>query len=185
MYKPLCLVTFLMFSSVVLGDGIDLGQPLPELSIADRGELLLENDEFRFRPWVLPAAIGKIHVLQYLAGTRGASKLNEPFTDRLKEIPDVNYRVTTVINLDDAMWGTSGFVISEVKKNKRRYARSSMVLDADGIGRELWRLESKSSAIVIMDAAGSVRYFKDGAMSERDIERALDLIRAAVDPGAS
>jgi len=185
MKKSLYVVAFLLFSGVALGDGIDLGQPLPELSIEDRGELLLENDEFGFRPWVLPAAIGKTHVLQYMAATKGASKLNEPFTDRLKEISDGSYQVTTVINLDDAMWGTSGFVISEVKKNKRKYPGSHMVLDADGAGRELWKLEPDSSAIVIMDGGGSVRYLKDGPMSAQEIERALNLIRAAANPPAS
>ena len=177
MFKPLGLALFALIGSVTLADGIDLGEPLPMLNIEDRGELMLENDEFRFAPWSLPGGLGKIHVLQYMAGTRGASKLNEPFTDRLKEIPHGNYRVTTVINLDDAMWGTSGFVISEIKKNKRRYPDSHMVLDADGVGRDVWNLQAKSSAIVIMDAGGSVHYLKDGAMNEQEIEQALDYIR--------
>ncbi|MCZ6831364.1 MAG: YtfJ family protein [Gammaproteobacteria bacterium] len=185
MLKTLCLGIFLLVSYTVLADGIDLGRPLPELSIADRGELLLQDDEFSFVPWAMPAGIGKIHVLQYMAGTKGAKKLNKPFTDRLQEIPHQNYQVTTVINLDDAMWGTSGFVISEVKKSKRKYPDSRMVLDADGLGREVWKLQSKSSVIVIMDAQGSVRYLKEGAMNEREIEQALGLIRADMKPGAS
>ena len=81
-----CLIALLVFSSLAAADGIGLGRPLPQLSIEDRGELLLEGDEVTFRPWVLPRGIGKIHVLQYMAATRGASKLNEPFTDRLGEI---------------------------------------------------------------------------------------------------
>ena len=176
------LTPLLALGSFAYADGIDLGHPLPTLAIEDRGELLLEEDEFSFRPWVLPESLGKIHVLQYMAGTKGASKLNEPFTDRLKEIPDENYRVTTIINLDDALWGTSGFVLSEVKKNKRMYPRSYMVLDTDGIGREHWKLEKKSSAIVIMDPTGSVRYLKDGAMNEQEIEQALSFIRSHVQP---
>lgn len=183
MLKTHLIILLVLFNNVTLADGIGLGQPLPQLAIDDRGELVLDNDEFSFQPWELPAAIGKFHVVQYMAGTKGASELNKPFTDRLKEIAVGSYKVTTVINLDEAMWGTSGFVISELKKNKRRYPRSHMVVDADGIGRELWKFESKSSAIVIVDAAGSVRYLKDGAMSEPEIEQALKLISGVTSPG--
>jgi YtfJ family uncharacterized protein len=169
-------------SAVSLADGIDLGQPLPELSITDRGELLLQDDEFSFTPWALPGGIGKIHILQYLAATKGASELNKPFTDRLADLPDKNHAVTTVINLDDAIWGTSRFVISEIKKNKRKFPGSTMVLDAEGLGREAWKLQSRSSAIVVLDARGSVRYLKEGAMNESEIEHALQLIQTQTSP---
>lgn len=184
MLKPLCLCA-LLASALTRADGIDLGQPLPDLSIADRGELLLQGDDFSFAPWAVAADIGKIHIVQYMAGTKGASEINKPFTDRLQEIPNSNYQVTTIINLDDAMWGTSGFVISEVKKNKRMFPGSTMVLDAEGVGRETWKLQPKSSAIVVLDARGSVHYLKDGAMSEGDIEQMLEFILTHMGTSAS
>jgi YtfJ family uncharacterized protein len=185
MLKPLCLCALLLASAASLADGIDLGQPLPDLNINDRGELLLKGDDFSFAPWALPAGIGKIHILQYMAATKGASELNKPFTDRLKDIPNPNYLVTTVLNLDDAMWGTSGFVISEVKKNKRQFPGSTMVLDAAGRGLEVWKLQSKSSTIVVMDAQGSVQFLKDGAMDENEIEKALKFILTHMTPDAA
>jgi YtfJ family uncharacterized protein len=159
-------------------EGIVVGQPLPELNIAERGELLLENDDVSYTAWQAPIQPGKAHVLQYMAGTAGASKINEPFTERLKVAEGLDILVTTVINLDDATWGTSGFVVSEVKKNKRLFPMSQLVLDEDGRGRETWSLPRKSSAIVITDASGIVQYVKQGAMDEQEIQSALDLLRA-------
>ena len=96
MLKPLYYCALLLASALTWADGIDLGQPLPDLSIADRGELLLQGDDFSFTPWVVAADLGKIHIVQYMAGTKGASEINKPFTDRLKEIPNPNYQVTTI-----------------------------------------------------------------------------------------
>jgi YtfJ family uncharacterized protein len=159
------------------------------LNIEERGELILESDDVTYATWQAPLQPGKAHVLQYMAGTASASKINEPFTERLKVAEDLDILVTTVINLDDATWGTTGFVVSEVKKNKRLFPMSQLVIDADGRGRETWSLPRKSSAIVITDAGGIVQYVKQGAMDEQEIESALELLRAigsrAPQPSAS
>lgn len=188
--KKIILISLLwLTASTSFAEGIVVGQPLPHLNIAERGELLLENDDVTYTAWQAPLQPGKAHVLQYMAGTAGASKINEPFTERLKITEDLDILVTTVINLDDATWGTTGFVISEVKKNKRLFPMSQLVLDEDGLGRETWNLPRKSSAIVITDGGGIVQYVKQGAMDEQEIESALDLLRAigsrATQPAAS
>ena len=79
-----------------------------------------------------------------------------------------------------AMWGTSGFVKSEVEQNKRLYPLSSLILDRKGVGRESWQLQKKTSSIVVTDRQGTAIYVKHGALDENDIEQTLDLIRAQV-----
>ena len=172
----LCLT--LLVSSNCLSEAPKPGDTLPELLISELGEIHLSDDEFSYRPWQYPRESGQVHIVQYLAATMSASNLNKPFTDRLSaELSGQGYHVTTVINMDEAMWGTSGFVVSEVKGNKRRYPASTMVLDKEGLGRETWQLESDSSAILILDGNGVVQYLKQGAMSDVEINSALDLIR--------
>jgi hypothetical protein len=161
---------------------IQIGKPLPELSIDDRGELiLLGEDEISYRTWQSPGQPEKVHVLQYLAGTRKARSQTQAFTDRLEEaLPKGSYQFTTVINLDDAMWGTGGFVVGEVKSNKRKYPKSTMVLDEEGTGLQAWQLQKKSSAIVVIDTSGTVLYLKQGTMSEDEIETTVELIRQQI-----
>ena len=157
------------------------GDTLPPLRIESPGEILLENDRFAYVPWDSSVLAGKRQVLQYLAARMAARDLNRPFTDRLERsgIPLETYHVTTIVNLDDALFGTRGFVVSELERNKRKYSLSTIVADADGTGRTAWGLKPKSSAILILDAAGRVLFFRDGAMSEQEIEQALELLRAA------
>ena len=148
-----------------------LNQTLPLLVLEDRGELLLEGDEFSFSPWRSDSGPEKVHVLQYFAGTKSASEAFEPFTDRLQEVlvPET-YHVTTVINLDAALWGTTGFVVSELKANKRRYPLATLVLDEDGLGAKTWELGKKGALLAIMDATGQVRFLSNQPMTPEQIE---------------
>ena len=174
-------VTLGLLSPLAWGIEISVGAPLPGLVIDSRGELTLQEGDFAYRPWTLPAALGKVHVLQYMAGRMSARNQTKPFTDRLESaIPDESIHVTTVINLDDTLWGTSGFVVGEVKSSKRKYPDSTIVLDETGAGLETWGLRPKGATIVILDPGGSVLYFKEGAMSEFEIDSTLELIRTYV-----
>lgn len=156
-----------------------LEAPLPELSIAERGELWLERGKFSFRPWSTQHQPAKVHIVQYFAGTKSDSELFAPFTDRLQQtFKPGDYHVTSIINLDAALWGTTGFVVSQVKKSKRKFPLSTLVLDAAGAGAARWQLGERGAGLFILDEGGIVRYSTRQTMSEEDIARAVDLVRA-------
>ncbi len=158
---------------------LQAGEPLPPLDVSTLGEILVEGEESSFRPWQSGALADRIHIVQYLAARMTARKQSKPFTDRLEKsgIPYSRYHITTVVNLDDAMFGTRGMVLSELEKNKRKYVLSTIVADESGRGRELWGLKESSSAVIILDTAGRVLYFHEGAMLDEDIEHALSVVR--------
>jgi len=155
------------------------GGRLQDLSITDRGELVLNGGDVDFRPWQYPQAPGKVHVLQYMAATRSASEVNKPFTDRMKtELPQNGEILSsTILNLDEAMWGTAGLVVNELKSNKKAFPRAVLVVDEEGAGLRRWQLQEDSSAIIVTDPQGVVRFFKQGAMSEDEIDSTLAMIR--------
>ncbi len=155
------------------------GDPLPTLEVRKPGEILIENGEPRFRPWQSSALGDRLHIVQYMAARMSARNLSKPFTDRLEAsgIPYSRYHISTVVDLDDALFGTRGMVLSELEKNKRKYALSTIVADESGRGRELWGLEESSSAVIILDTAGRVLYFHQGKMQEDAVQRALTLVR--------
>lgn len=166
-------------SPLALAGDVPAGGRLPDLSIADKGELVLTGDEVSYRAWSYPQQPGKVHVVQYMAATRGASEINKPFTDRMKtDLPQNGaFLSTTILNLDEAMWGTGGLVVSELKSNKLEFPNAILVADEDGVGLKQWQLDSENSAVIVTDAAGVVRYFKQGAMSDAEIQSTLDMIR--------
>jgi uncharacterized protein len=158
------------------------GNSLPLLTIEDRGELVLESNEIHYQPWSSERSPGTVHIVQYLAGTRSASGVFRPFTDELKNtFTFTDYHVTTIINLDDALWGTGGLVVSEVESNKRQYPLATMVLDESGIGRKSWGLTKKGAAVFILDKEGTVLHLLEDTMSDQQLQHMLELVSSQIE----
>lgn len=170
-----------VFCIAVNAQPIAPGSPVPELIIEDRGELVLNGDDIVYQSWSSNAKPGTVHILQYMAATRGASKIYSQFTDMLSEkFEETDFHITTVLNLDDATWGTSGFVVSEIESNKREFPRATLVLDEDGDGRKAWKLAKKSAALAILNKDGQVLYFIQDPMSDANLEDMLALVAAQI-----
>lgn len=153
--------------------------PLPPLSITERGELTMSGDEFTFVPWRSDVNPGKVHVIQYFGATMSDSEIFKPFTDLLeKSVPPGTVHVTTVLNLDAALWGTTGFVMSELEKNKRIHPQATMVVDDKGQGVVEWDLGKTGTGFVVMDSKGIVKYFTRQAMNEAELASVMDIVRA-------
>jgi len=160
---------------------VSIGEPLPDLQIDKKGELVLKGkDEVDFQPWSSKAldTKGAVQIVQYMAARPSSEKQIRPFTDKLEETayPVELHHVTTVVNLDDVTFGMSGFALSELEKNKRVYPMSTLVGDWDGLGLKKWDLKPKSSALIILDAQGKVLFMKDGKLNPQEIDQALALI---------
>ncbi len=176
------LLTLLFASVLPLSVwAIDVGKTLPELQIDNKGELVLKDEkEVGYQPWSSKSLDTKsaVQIVQYMAARPSAEKQIRPFTDKLEEIahPVELHHVTTVVNLDDVTFGASGFALSELEKNKRRYSMSTLVGDWEGKGLKEWGVSPKSSALMILDEKGTVLFFKDGKLDKKEIDEALALI---------
>ena len=178
MIRTLLISSLLLFANFLQAGQPSVGSTLPELSVADKGELILSGDKFSYQAWHSVTQPGEVHVLQYFAGTKSAKKIFEPFTDKLQiEFPDRGYHVTTIINLDAAMWGTGGFVVSEAKSSKKEYPLSTMVLDEEGSGVDAWGLGETGAVLVVMDKQGSVIFVSHTALTDEDMASTLALMK--------
>ena len=177
----LLLPALLGWVSLAYGQGPVTSAPLPPLSIDDRGEMIMAGDEFSFVPWSSDKDPGKVHILQYFSGTVSHRDLFSPFTDLLQaELDYTKYHVTTIINLDRALWGTTGFVVSELKDSKRQYPLATMVLDEDGVGVEQWQLGKQGSVLAIIDNDGVVQFVSPGPLDEAQMQSSLELVRGEI-----
>jgi YtfJ family uncharacterized protein len=158
---------------------IAIGAQLPEISIQNKGELVRQDGAFIYTPWNTSLLLGKVQVVHYLAARLTASKLHEPFTDALRTaaFPAEKYESTSLINVNDALWGTAGFVESELKTNKIKFPHERLVSDVEGIGLKQWELRRGNSVIVILDKSGKVIFLTENALSPNQIADVLALIR--------
>ena len=176
------LALMLTFVSVIVFAGAPTaGSPLPTLSIAERGELTMAGDDFKFVSWSSDQNPGKVHVIQYFGATIGDRDVFKPFTDLLQTSFEPGaIHVTTVLNLDAALWGTTGFVVSELKKNKKVHPQATMVLDEDGTGVEEWGLGKDGTGLVVVDEKGVVKFFSHKSLESDEMTSTVELIRATI-----
>lgn len=152
---------------------------LPTVSIQKGGELQLQNETIRYSPWQSQQLTGKVYVIQHIAGRSSSKALNAPLIERIKaaQLPKEQYQTVTVVNTDDAIWGTGGIVKGKLEDSKEEFPWSMMVLDENGVARSAWNLEEDSSAIIVVDAQNRVRWMKDGPLNEQEQQDVMALIQ--------
>lgn len=185
--KQLILALTLSFSALsAAGAAIEVGQPLPPVTVRERGELFISGDDIVYKTWKSDRLRGRMHVFQYMAARMSTREVNEPFTDAIDaaDFPTDQLLVTTVVNLDDALPFTNGLINSELKKNKRKYPNASLIADEHGIGQQTWGLVRKTSAIAVIGRDGKVLFFKEGSLTPAEIKANLKLISANIPKSA-
>lgn len=169
-----CLLAPMMASA----HSFEINQRVPAVGIADRGELVLENDTFSYKKWNSAQLPGKVRILQHIAGRTSAKEKNATLIEAIKsaKLPHDTYQTTTIVNTDDAIPGSGMFVRSRLESNKKLYPWSQFIVDSNGVARKAWQLEEESSAIVVLDKEGRVQWAKDGALSQQDVQQVIALL---------
>lgn len=167
---------------VAVAHNLTLYQPAPAVAVANAGELVLTQEQLTARNWRLSNGEGKVRLVQHIAGRSSAKKLNAPLIEAIKaaKLPRDSYQTVTIINVDDALFGTSGFVRSSAEESKRDFPWSSIVLDEKGVVAQAWQLTAKNSAIILLDEQGSVLFAKEGALTSEQVKEVITLVQAAL-----
>ena len=154
------------------------GQRVAPVGVADRGELVLNNDKFSYKSWNSAQLVGKVRVVQHIAGRSSAKEKNATLIEAIKsaKLPHDRYQTTTIVNTDDAIPGSGMFVRSSIESNKQLYPWSQFIVDSNGVVRKAWQLNEESSAIVVLDKDGRVQWAKDGALSQEEVQQVVALL---------
>ena len=182
MNKVLTALILLLAPLLTHANKLSLGAPLPEVEITDRGFLQLKEGELTYRDWSSIELKNKVILIQHIAGRMSAKELNEPMIDAIKaaNFPHEKYNTATLVNLDDAIWGTGAIVASQLKSNKEEFPMAIFVVDEEGDIRDRWGLTPESSAVIVLDRSGNVLFVKDGELDNTDINSVLNIIKANI-----
>lgn len=170
-----CLLPSLSFAH-----NISLNQPVPSVTVKQYGEITYINDAPTYQTWNSEHLKGKVRVLQAIAGRSSAKAMNADLMSAitLEKFPESTYQTTTIINQDDSIWGTGGFVKSSAEESKKEFSWSSMVLDENGKVANAWDLKPESSTIIVQNKKGNVIFVKEGKLSSDEIKQVIALIHA-------
>ena len=158
---------------------LTVDEPLPTVDVASYGEIMVKNDDITYQKWSSQDMLGKVRVIQAIAGRSSSKALNQPLMTAItaSKFTQDSYQTTSIINQDDAIWGTGSFVKSSAEDSKKDFPWSSMVLDEDGEVAKAWDLKEESSAIIVQNKQGKVLFVKEGTLAQDEIEQVLALIK--------
>lgn len=176
--RRLLAVSCLLFPLLASAHNFVDDQRVAPVGVADRGELVLDNDKFSYKSWNSAQLAGKVRVVMHIAGRSSAKEKNATLIEAIKsaKLPHNRYQTTTIVNTDDAIPGSGMFVRSSIENNKQLYPWSQFIVDSNGAVRKAWQLEEESSAIVVLDKEGRVQWAKDGALSQQEVQQVVGLL---------
>ncbi|ASI97501.1 YtfJ family protein [Vibrio rotiferianus] len=177
--KTLLPIFFALAPSLALAHNLSMGESVPTVKVDAYGEIVMQGEGVAYQPWATQQMLGKVHVIHAIAGRSSSKAMNAPLMTALTEakFPEGAYQTTTIINQDDAVWGTGSFVKSSAQDSKQEFPWSSMVLDENGVVANTWALQEESSAIVVQDKQGKILFVKEGALTSDEINQVLGLIQ--------
>ncbi len=172
------LLLMTLLPSIAFSHNLSLGQPVPSVSIDTYGELLFEDGKIAYSPWKTQDMLGKVRIIQAVAGRSKAKEMNAPLMSAITaaHFPASDYQTTTIINQEDAIWGTGTFVKSATESSKKEFYWSSIVLDKNGTLASHWHLQKESSAIIVQNKQGALLFVKEGALNEPEILKVIELV---------
>jgi len=176
--RTMLAATCLLLPLVASAHNFATNQRVPPVGIADRGELMLDNDKFSYKNWNSAQLAGKVRVLQHIAGRTSAKEKNAALIEAIKSanLPHDRYQTTTIVNTDDAIVGSGMFVRNSLESNKKLYPWSQIIVDSNGVARKAWQLEEKGSAVAVLDKEGRVQFAKDGGLSQQEVQQVIALL---------
>ncbi|MEZ9208859.1 YtfJ family protein [Vibrio splendidus] len=182
--KNKTLLAFLAAASPLFANAhnLSVGTTLPAVDVSNYGEIVLNDGNTRYQAWATNDLLGKVRVVQAIAGRSSSKELNAPLMAAItaSKFAEDSYQTTTIINQDDAIWGTGSFVKSSAESSKEEFPWSSMVLDEDGTVASSWALKEESSAIIVQDKQGKILFVKEGALNESEVTQVIELIKASL-----
>ena len=173
--RKILALTCLLLPMIASAHQFETGQRVPPIGITDRGELVLDKDQFSYKTWNSAQLVGKVRVLQHIAGRTSAKEKNATLIEAIKsaKLPHDRYQTTTIVNTDDAIPGSGMFVRSSLESNKKLYPWSQFIVDSNGVARGAWQLDEESSAVVVLDKDGRVQWAKDGALTPEEVQQVM------------
>lgn len=129
------------------------------------------------KPWSSKELVGKVSVLFYV--DPDFKDLNEEFGDKLKEknysLDVINY--VAIINME-ATWLPNFAIGSSLKVKQRKFPSTLYLKDYKRKLVKEVKFVDEDYNVLILDKNGKVLYFKNGKMSNEEMNQAISLIEA-------
>jgi len=168
------------YMSTFVGDII--GEALPAISPSKKlQQLNVKGAKVDYAAADLESLKGKVTVFYHLAARQGTDKIHKLLVDALRaeDFPVETYQMVTVLDINDAMWGTAGLAKStfEDASKEDKNAQVRCWLDSGSVIANAWELDEKSSAMIILDKDAKILAVHEGKIKADEVAPLIALVK--------
>ncbi|SJL83653.1 YtfJ family protein [Vibrio palustris] len=175
--RYLLTVATILFSSLGYTQTMAIGDEIPSVSVQHLGEIHLQQKQVVFSPWSSRALLGKVRIIQLVPGKADARTLNQHLIHAISraEFDTTQYQTTTIINANDAFWGTEMFVKSSAMALKKQYSWMMVIFDENGQVAQRWHLTHHEQSTLVVDRKGKIKFIKRGRLDDHTINTLIHI----------
>lgn len=131
-------------------------------------------------PWSSKELIGKVSVIFYVDPDE--KDLNNEASEALQreKFPQDKFQSYGIINMD-ATWLPNVLISSALEEKQKRYPTTIYVRDYDKVLVKAWGIADDNSDVLAFDKKGNLVFKKYGKLTESDIKKLIEVIRAHLD----
>ncbi|GAB3379887.1 YtfJ family protein [Spongiibacter taiwanensis] len=162
----------------------NIGDTLPVTQVPEPGELILQDNAVVYRPWNSEQiTAGSPALIFHMAARLSSEQIIAPLKAALEaaDFAEGSFQSVSVVNLNDALWGTRGLVLSKLGENKREHPEASLIADKTGAVRQDWQLSGEGVAVILVSAEGNISYFQEGGISEQEVTAIMSALNTEIE----
>ena len=136
------------------------------------GELVLENGKTQFEPWDSHDTFARPPILViHIAARLGLKSQVDTLRQRIDQeaYQPSELAVVSIVDFDDALWGTRGLANIELQHNKKQTPQIQVIRDDQGLVRHAWKLPQNTLFVAFVDDDGTLLYRHLGLLNEEDM----------------
>ena len=162
-----------------------LGKEIPAISPNRKlQQLNIDGRRVSYANADMESLKGRVVAFYYIAAQQGTDKLQQSLVDAIEteQFSTDDLINVTVLNCDDAMFGTAGLAKSTFESRSKNHGTDDRIfwLDSKSVVRDAWRLKSKSAAHIILDRDNNVLAVHEGKIGNDEIAEVIDVINSNI-----
>lgn len=161
----------LYFCIVTSVFGLYIGEMVKEVVLeGETGGLVVEDQK-----WDSTSLNGKVSLIFYVDPDE--KDLNSKFSQLIEEknFDQNKFRKVAIINLA-ATWKPNFVIENILKEKQQKFPHNLYIKDKKSILVDEWKIKDNTSDVILLSPKGEVLFYKDGALSQGDMEIVFTLI---------
>jgi uncharacterized protein len=162
-----------LISASLAQASLPIGQVPPEIELSGSNGGTISGEAWSSKSL---ATAGKVHMVVYSTASEKDANNDAAEAVKKEDFPTDKFASIAVVNMKSS-WQPNYFIDKAIKSKQEQFPKTLYVRDLNRVLVDKWKLADKSNDIVVFDKTGKVVFSVDGALSAKQKDELLAVIK--------